>query len=135
RMVSEGAWRDWASRHAASGMADAAPVRTTSPSASSREMAMLIRSRAVTPPSVASPWQIGVIVGLRRQICIHFNIQSESLVSVSAWLDDASHTVLAVDRLDPRRRVERPADRLPAVDADHLAGDPRRAGTREERHD
>src|SRR6185312_7977066 len=122
-MVSEGAWRAWASRHAASGMADAAPVRTTSPSASSREMAMLIRSRAVTPPSVASPGQIGVIVGLRRQICIHFNIQT-SLVSVSAWSDDAPHAVLTVDRLDPRRRVERPADRLPAVDADHLAGDP-----------
>src|SRR5882724_11295664 len=142
-MVSEGAWRAWASRHAASGMADAAPVRTTSPSARSREMAMLIRSRTVTPPSVASPWQIGVIVTLAdwphrrssvgRFACIlTYKMVS---VSVSAWSDDASHAVLAVDRLDPRRRVERPADRLPAVDADHLAGDPRRAGTRQERHD
>src|ERR1700756_1270988 len=48
-MVRPGAWRAWASRHAASGTADAAPVRTTSPSFRSREIAMLIRSRAVSP--------------------------------------------------------------------------------------
>src|SRR5580704_14879221 len=67
-MVRPGAWRALASRQAASGTADAAPVRTTSPSLSSREMAMLSSSRTVS-----------VIPGLRsatEQFCIHFSIQN-----------------------------------------------------------
>src|SRR5438128_4777485 len=47
-MVRLGACWAWASRQAASGTADAAPVRTTSPSRSSRDIEMANSSRVLT---------------------------------------------------------------------------------------